>query len=153
MALCRTLSSALVAALAAGGCAPGGSPALPARAMPLPAGRGAGPRIGLQIDLDGTACALVLVAETEPRAAPARPLPDAMAFRAAARARAFELELPVALRIAEQRISLADAGALSVGDIIPIDPLPMPEVLAGGRRIARLPASAFSPPGGTEDGQ
>lgn len=148
-ALCRTLASALVTALAATGRATAGSPALPARALPL----APGPRSGFRMDLDGTACTLWILAEAEQPAEPAPQAPDAMAFRAAARARAFEMELPVALRIAERRIRLAEAGALSVGDIIPIDPLPMPEVLAGGRRIARLPASAFRPPVKPEEGQ
>lgn len=148
-ALCRTLASALVTALAATGRAAAASPALPARALPL----APGPRSGFRLDLDGTTCTLLLLVEAEQPAEPARQAPDAMAFRAAARARAFEMELPVALRIAERRIPLAEAGALSVGDIIPIDPLQMPEVLAGGRRIARLPASAFRPPVKPEEGQ
>jgi hypothetical protein len=140
-ALCRTLASALATALAAAGRPVGGSPVLPARAVPLPDG----PRLGLVLDVDGAACRILLLPQSA-RVAEAPPqVPDAAQFRAAARARVFEMELPVALRIAERRMSLQQAGALSVGDVIPIEPLPMPEVLAGGRRIARLPASAFTP--------
>lgn len=149
VALCRTVASALATALAASGRAVAGSAALPPRAVPLPEGV----RLGLSLDVDGTTCRLVLALEGARPAEAAAPVPDVASFRAAARARAFEMELPVALRIAERRIALREASALSVGDVIAIEPLPMPEVLAGGRRIARLPASAFSPAARPEEEQ
>lgn len=141
VALCRTVSAALVAALAAGGRTAAGSPAYPPRAIPVQPG----PLLGLSVDADGIACRILLLPETAVPA-PAPIAHDRLQFREAARARAFELELPVALRIAERRISLQQASALSVGDILPIDPVQTLDVLAGGRRIARLPASAFAPP-------
>jgi hypothetical protein len=141
VALCRTVSAAVVAALAAGGRATAGSPAFPPRAIAL----APGPLLGLSVDADGLACRILLLPET---AIPAPPpvAHDRQQFRQAARARAFDLELPVALRIAESRISLQQASDLSIGDILPIDPVQTLDVLAGGRRIARLPASAFAPP-------
>lgn len=141
VALCRTVCAAVVAALAAGGRTAAGSPAFPPRAIPLPAG----PLLGLSVDADGIACRILLMPEL---ALPAPPpvAHDRQQFRQAARARAFELELPVSLRIAERRLSLQQASELSVGDILPIDPVQTLDVLAGGRRIARLPASAFAPP-------
>lgn len=148
-ALCRTVASAAVTALVAAGRGVNGSALLPPRAVPLPEG----PRLGLALDVDGTACRLVLALVAARVVEARQPAPDAELFRKAAWARAFDIELPVALRIAERRVSLAQAGALSVGDIIPIEPLDMPEVLAGGRRIARLPASAFSPTARPEDAQ
>lgn len=141
MALCRTLASALTTALSAGGRAVSGSAQLPARAVPLADGH----RLGLSLDVDGMPCRLVLALQAAVPPEEPPPVTDPDAFREAARARLFDMELPVALRIAERRMSLQQAGALAVGDVIPIEPLPMPEVLAGGRRIARLPASAFNP--------
>jgi hypothetical protein len=141
MALCRTVSAALVVALGAAGRAAGGTPVLPARAVPLPAG----PLLGLSVDADGIAGRILLAPEAA-KAAPPPPAPDPALFRQAARARAFEMELPVALRIAERRISLDQASRLSVGDTLPIDPVQSMDLLAGGQRIARLPASAFTPP-------
>jgi hypothetical protein len=149
MALCRTILTALGAALAASGRKAAGSADLPARAAALPDGL----RMGLALDVDGTACRLWLVPQAARPALPAAPAPDVAAFRRAARARALDLELPVALRVAERRISIAQASALSVGDIIPIDPLPMPEVLAGGRRIAKLPGRALGAAPVAEEGQ
>lgn len=143
-ALCRTVTSALSGAMAAVGQPIGGSPELPTRAVPLPAGG----RLYLQLDIEGAVCRVALVPEAARSDGAEKAGPDPVAFRQAARARALELELPVALRVAEQRIPLAQALRLSVGDVVPIDPLPMPDVLAGGRRIARLPASAFSRAGG-----
>jgi len=142
IALCRTVTGALAAAMAGYGRPVGGSPDLPLRAIPMPSGA----RLDLLLDVDGTACRLALILESEDVPQAERPKPDAMAFRRAARARAFELELPVALRVAEQRIPLSQALTLSVGDIVPIEPLPMPDVLAGGRRIARLPAASLARP-------
>jgi hypothetical protein len=141
-ALCRTVATALSAALNTGGQAVSGSPQLPARAVPLPVG----PSRLLALDVDGKACCLMLVAEAAKPARPEPAAPDTAGFRQAARARVLDLELPVALRIAERRISLEQAGQLSVGDIIPIEPLETLDVLAAGRRIARLPASRFTPP-------
>lgn len=141
MALCRTVSAAVVAALAAGGRAAAGSPAFPPRAVPLAQGQ----LLGLSVDADGIACRILLLPEAA-IPAPSPVVPDRTQFRHAARARAFDLELPVALRIAERRISLQQASELAVGDILPIDPVQTLDVLAGGRRIARLPASAFAPP-------
>jgi hypothetical protein len=141
LALCRTVSSALAAALGAVGLPPGGSPALPPRAVPI----GSGPMIALSVDADGCPCRMLLAPEAA-KAAPPPSAPDKTEFRQAARARVFDLELPVALRIAERRISLEQASRLAVGDILPIDPVQSLDVLAGGHRIARLPASAFAPP-------
>lgn len=147
-ALCRTVASALSAALAASGRRVAGSADLPLRPVALPDG----PRLGLALDVDGTPSRLLLVLQQARPAAAPEPVPDVARFRAAARARVLDMELPVALRIAERRISLPQASALGVGDIISIDPLPMPEVLAGRRRIARLPASAFTPRPAPEEG-
>ncbi len=144
IALCRTVTGSFSTALAAFGRPIGGSPDLPTRALPLPSGA----RLDLLLDVDGMACRLALIVESERPPQAESPRPDATAFRSAARARAFDLELPVALRLAEQRISLSRALALSVGDVLPIEPLPMPDVLAGGRRIARLPAASLSRPAG-----
>jgi hypothetical protein len=141
-ALCRTVATALSAALGAAGQAVSGSPQLSTRATPLPAG----PSRLLALDVDGTACRLLLVPEAARPARPEPPAPDTAAFRRAARARVLDLELPVALRIAERRISLEQAGRLMVGDILPIEPLETLDVMAAGRRIARLPASRFVPP-------
>ncbi len=141
-ALCRTVATALSVALGTAGRTVAGSPKLPARAVPLPAG----PSRLLALDVDGTPCRLMLVCEAAKAAGPEPAAPDTAGFRRAARARLLDLELPVALRIAERRISLEQAGRLAVGDIIPIEPLETLDVLAAGRRIARLPASRFTPP-------
>lgn len=140
LALCRTVCGAVAAALAAGGRAAAGSPAFPPRAISLPTG----PLLSLTLDADGIPGRILLLAESA-LPAPAPAAPDRALFRQAVRARAFDLELPVALRIAEQRISLLQASRLAVGDILPIDPVHALDVLAGGRAIARLPASAFTP--------
>jgi hypothetical protein len=142
VALCRTVSTALAAALGSVEQAVGGSPRLPSRAHGLPGGH----RLVLSLDVDGHGCAMLLLLETARPVQPAPPAPDVGQFRRAALARAFDLELPVALRIAERRMSLEQFGQLAAGDIIPIDPLQTLDVLAAGRRIARLPARAFIPP-------
>ena len=73
-----------------------------------------------------------------------------MAWRQHARARALELDVPVALRLAERRIGLAELARLRPGDILPIERPDQVDLLAGGRRIARLPAASLLPPEGTD---
>jgi flagellar motor switch/type III secretory pathway protein FliN len=142
--LCRTLCAALVRALERGGLRTTASPALPPRAAPI-AAAGLHPALLFQLDADGSSALLALLPEAPARDEPRTEAPDAAAFRQRARARALELELPVSLRIAEQRIPLGAVSALAVGDVLPIDQPSRIDLLAGGRRIARLPAARFRP--------
>ena len=71
-------------------------------------------------------------------------------FRWWTRARALELDVPVALRLAERCIGLAELARLRPGDILPIERPDQVDLLAGDRRIARLPAASLLPPEGTD---
>jgi hypothetical protein len=141
-ALCRTVATAATRALATAGLPAGGAPVLPARALraPLP------PGFAILLDVDGAPCRLLLSPELPPLPVPApRPAPDLALWRRQARARAFELDLPVSLRIAETRMPVAQVASLMEGDILPLDRPESLDLMAGGRRIARLPASSFAP--------
>ncbi|MGL6044529.1 MAG: FliM/FliN family flagellar motor C-terminal domain-containing protein, partial [Sandaracinobacteroides sp.] len=94
--------------------------------------------------VDGIVCRLRLTPELPPAPPPPpRAAPDMALWRQQARARAFELELPVSLRIADTRMPVTRVAELVEGDIIPLDRPDKLDVMAAGRRIARLPASSF----------
>lgn len=144
IAFCRTLCTALVRALERGGLRTIASPALPPRAAALPFEDAAGARM-FRLDADGNGALLFLLPEPAAVAEARAAVPDAAAFRQRARERALDMDLPVSLRIAERRMSLGDLSALAAGDIVAIDPPARIDLLAGGRRIAHLPAAGFRP--------
>lgn len=147
--LCRFLTSAASRAMAAIGHAVAGAPLLPQRAIAAEVAPGA-TLIDLELDIDGAVTRLLLVDPSTP-ALPPPPVqataPDLPAWRERARARAFALDLPVTLRLADQRMPVAEVAALRAGDIIPLTPPQMLSVLVGGKRFADVPATRFSPEG------
>jgi hypothetical protein len=148
IALCRTVAAAATRALAAGGLPPGGAPQLPAR----PQAAALLPGAALLLDVDGAPCALMLCPDVPPPPLPtAETAPDAAVWRRQARARALDLELPVSLRIAQTRMAVSRVAGLVEGDILPLDRPATLDVMAGGRRVARLPASSFIPPARADD--
>jgi flagellar motor switch/type III secretory pathway protein FliN len=144
LVLCQMLSAALVSALPAANAAASGPARHPDRARAL----ATDPSFQLDLDIEGQAATLIAALEPARPAPP--PGPDAMAWRQHARARALELDVPVALRLAERRIGLAELARLRTGDILPIERPDQVDLLAGGRRIARLPAASLLPPEGTD---
>ncbi|TPE60142.1 FliM/FliN family flagellar motor switch protein [Sandaracinobacter neustonicus] len=145
--LCHTLAQALARALPAANA----SAAAPARHTDRPRALNPEPAFLLELDVEGMACTLAVVLEGARPAPPPPDAPDAAEWRQRARARALDLELPVALRIAERRIGLAQLAALQPGDILPLERPETVDVLAAGRRIARLPAAQLLPPEGPEE--
>lgn len=146
--LCHTLSHALVRALATAGA----KVAAPARHPDRPKALATDASFQLDLDIEGLACVLAVTLEPA-RPAPqpaAAPEPDPGSWRQRTHARSLDLDLPVALRIAERRIGLAELAGLGAGDILPLERPDQVDVLAGGRRIARLPAASLLPPEGSD---
>ena len=142
--LCRILVQAFIRALPAANAAP----AAPARLPDRPRALATEPAFQLDLDIEGVTATLAVALEPARRTAPPPP-PDLSGWRQRAGARALDLDLPVALRIAERRIGLADLARLRAGDILPLDRPDEVDLLAGGRRIARLPAASLLPPEGS----
>ena len=88
----------------------------------------------------------------EAMADPDRRQADA-AWRRRARDMAMEIDLPVAIRIAETRLPLARVATLKPGDVLPRSAPRSFGVMVSGRRFAELPAPPFRPDqAGTEKG-
>lgn len=144
MTLARFLADAMARALAATGQRCLGPATIPARAAPQTAG--GEPQLLLRLDLDGIEAMIgVRLEEVETETPVADAAPDPELWRRRARNRALDLALPVALRLAETRVPLAQVAALSPGDILPLDRPASIELLAGGRRLQMLPASSLIP--------
>jgi flagellar motor switch/type III secretory pathway protein FliN len=142
--LARFLADAATRALAASGQRCQGPPEIPLRAAFQAGGEG---QIHLRLDIDGTEATLGLMLEPATAAAPAEPPPDPELWRHRAQARTLDLALPVALRLAQTRMPVSQVAALSAGDILPLDRPAHVELLAGGRRLAMLPAADLAGPG------
>jgi flagellar motor switch/type III secretory pathway protein FliN len=142
--LCRILVQALIRSLPAANAAP----SAPARLPDRPRALASEPAFQLDLDIEGVSATLSVALD------PARPAPppsarDIAGWRQRAGARVLDLDLPVALRLAERRIGLADLACLRAGDILPLDRPDEVDLLAGGRCIARLPAASLLPPEGS----
>ena len=144
--LCHSIGQALARSLPAANAVA----AAPARHTDRPRALAPEPALYLELDVEGMACQLAIALEGARPAPPAPKTPDARAWRERARSRALDMELPVALRIAERRIDLARLAALKAGDILPLERPQTVDVLAAGRSIARLPAAKLLPEGSEE---
>lgn len=147
ISLCRFLAAAVGQAMAAAGNAPAGAPALPPRAAPPESPHGA-TSLAVGLDIDGTHALLLLTDLSTPKAPPAPappPVPDAQLWRRRAHARTLMLELPVALRLADTRLALADVAALRAGDILPLARPRALGILVDGAHLADIPAHRLLP--------
>lgn len=138
--LSRFLGQAVVRALAVtGGAAPFTvvAPATPAvDAGPPPPWR-------FSLDLEGARAVLGLRAP-RPRP-PAPPAPDPAQWRQRALERTLDLALPVALKLAELRLPLAEVSALRPGAILPLERPETVRLLVGGQPFAEIAAEHFHP--------
>lgn len=142
ISLCRFLTIAVTKAMATAGHGAAGPPALPPRAADPASPQGA-TCLPLGLDIDGAQGRLTLSdpsAPTQPPTPEPPPLPDAQLWRRRTRARTLQLELPVALRLADTRLLLSEIAALRPGDVIPLARPRALGVLVGGQRLADIPA-------------
>ncbi|MBS3961229.1 MAG: FliM/FliN family flagellar motor switch protein [Sandarakinorhabdus sp.] len=158
ISLCRFLTTAVTRAMATAGHGAAGPAALAPRAADPASPQGA-ICLPLGLDIDGAQGRLTL---SDP-SAPAQPqtpehtpepppLPDAQLWRRRARARTLQLELPVALRLADTRLLLSEVAALRPGDVIPLARPRALGVLVGGQRLADIPANRLLHTGPEEPG-
>ncbi|MGQ5700677.1 FliM/FliN family flagellar motor C-terminal domain-containing protein [Sandaracinobacteroides sp. A072] len=147
MSLCGLAAEAAGRALAAHG-QPAGAVRIAARAAAPDA------RLSivacLALDLDGQAARLWLLRDPPP-VTPA-PAHDVAAWRSRAVARALEIDLPVALRLAETRVPVSELAALRPGDILPLARPKQLGVMVAGRCIAGIPADELAARTGSEKG-
>lgn len=147
ISLCRFLTTATAKAMAAAGHAAAGPPALPPRAADPAMPHGA-TNLPLNLDIDGAHGNLVFSDPSTPIPVPTPeppPPPDAQLWRRRTHARTLQLELPVALRLADTRLLLSDVAALRPGDVIPLARPRALGVLIGGQRLADIPAHRLLP--------
>ena len=147
ISLCRFVSAAISRAMAISGHGSAGAPAYPARATPSAPQHGA-IHLPLILDIDGAKAGLRLSDPSTPARAPAPeppPPPDSRLWRRRTEARALQLDLPVALRLADTRMPLSDVAALRAGDVIPLARPRSLAVLISGQRLADIPAHRLLP--------
>jgi len=147
ISLCRFLATAITKALAAVGQAAAGAPLLPPRAAHPATPHGA-TFLAIDLDVDGAHGTLTLIDPATPPPLPAAeppPPPDAQLWRRRTHARALQLELPVALRLADARLLLSDIAALRPGDVVPLARPRALGILVGGHRLADIPAHRLLP--------
>lgn len=146
MSLARFLTTAVSRAMAAAGHPSAGPPALPPRAATPDTPQGT-TSLPLGLDIDGMAGTLILTDPSAPAPlAVAEPPPhDARLWRRRTHARTMQLDLPVALRLADTRLLLSDIAALRPGDVIPLARPRALSVLVGGQRLTDIPAHRLLP--------
>lgn len=110
-----------------------------------------------RLDVDGVGGLLVVqpllaAAHASPNRGQEVSAEDQAQWRQRARALTLGLDLPVTMRLAESRMSVARVAAFRPGDVIPIDPPRLVSLMVGGRCLGRLPLSDGDDARPTTDG-
>ncbi|MCG2841958.1 FliM/FliN family flagellar motor C-terminal domain-containing protein [Sandaracinobacter sp. RS1-74] len=148
MTLGRFLAGSAGRALAAIGRPAAGPAEIPPRAVEHD---GLPPQFGFRLEIDRTETLMALRFDGLEAGLPEPARTDPEVWRHQTRERALDLALPVALRLAEMRLPVAEVAALLPGSILPLERPEHVEILAAGRRLATLPASRLAPPQPTEE--